>query len=196
MGEYANTANDAGATTYWSTVQGAVSEAVYMIGLERNSDLVKMASYAPLLEHYDVAEWSPDLVGLDSRPGSLTGSVSYYVQKMFSKARGSTILPVTADTGFNPLFWVASKTAGGSPTYYVKIANYGTTVQSVTVKIPGASGVSSAAGLQTLTGAATQSNYPLDVTVMPVGSTVSGNVSAGWTFSVPGYGVAVLTVGG
>ena len=40
-----------------------------MIGMERNSDLVKMASYAPLFEHYDLAEWSPDLAGLDARPG-------------------------------------------------------------------------------------------------------------------------------
>jgi alpha-N-arabinofuranosidase len=196
VGEYANTATDAGATTYWSTIQGAVSEAVYMIGLERNSDLVKMASYAPLLEHYDLAEWSPDLVGLDARPGSLTGSVSYYVQKLFSKARGSTILPVTADVDFNPLFWVASQTSRTSPSYYVKIANYGTTNQSVTVQIPNAGTVSSSAGLQTLTGAATQSNYPLDVTVLPVEGTVSGSVSAGWTFEVPGYGVAVLTVVG
>jgi alpha-N-arabinofuranosidase len=194
VGEYANTASDSGTTTYWSTVQGAVSEAVYMIGLERNSDLVKMASYAPLLEHYDLAEWSPDLVGLDSRPGSLTGSVSYYVQKLFSKARGSTILPVSADADFNPLFWVASSTGGGAPTYYVKIANYGTAMQSVTVKIPGATGVSATAGLQTLTGNATQSNYPLDVTVLPVQSSGSGSASAGWTFNVPGYGVAVLSV--
>ncbi|KAF8860525.1 glycoside hydrolase family 51 protein [Acephala macrosclerotiorum] len=192
VGEYANTADDSGATTYWSTVQGAVSEAVYMIGLERNSDLVKMASYAPLLEHYDVAEWSPDLVGLDARPGSLTGSVSYYVQKLFSTARGNTILPVTSDTAFNPLFWVASSTTTGI--YYIKLANYGTTTQNVTVKIPNASGVSATAGLQTLTGGATSSNYPLDVTVTPTSATVSGSASGGWTFSVPGYGVAILTV--
>lgn len=192
VGEYANTITDGGAQTYWGNVQGAVSEAVNMIGLERNSDLVKMASYAPLLEHFDLAEWSPDLVGLDARPGSLTGSVSYYVQMLFSKARGSTILPVTSDVNFGPLYWIASSTTSG--TYYVKLANYGTSEQSVTIKIPGASGVSGAAGLQTLTGASTASNYPLDVTVQPVTGTVSGSAEGGWTFSVPGYGVAVLTV--
>jgi len=194
VGEYANIATNTGAKVYWSNVQGAISEAVYMIGLERNSDLVKMASYAPMFEHFGVAEWSPDLAGLDARPGSLTGSVSYYVQKLFSTARGSTILPVTADTDFNPLFWVASSTGGNAPTYHVKIANYGTTVQNVTVTIPAAVGVSATAGLQTLTGASTASNYPLDVTVLPVEGTVSGSASAGWTFSVPGYGVAVLSV--
>jgi len=192
VGEYANTVTDSGATTYWSTVQGAVSEAVYMIGLERNSDLVKMASYAPMMEHFNMAEWSPDLMGLDSDPGSITGSVSFYVQYLFSAHRGSTILPVTSSVGFGPLYWVASTT--GSGTYYVKIANYGTTTESVTVEIPGATGASSSAGLVTLTGGSTTSNYPLDVTVEPVSSTVSGSASGGWTFNVPGYGVAVLTV--
>jgi alpha-N-arabinofuranosidase len=192
VGEYANTATDAGATTYWSNVQGATSEAVYMIGLERNSDLVKMASYAPMMEHFNLAEWSPDLMGLDSDPGSITGSVSFYVQYLFSTHRGSTILPVTSSVGFGPLYWVASSTDDG--TYYVKIANYGTTTESVTVEIPDATGASSTAELVILTGASTASNYPLDVTVQPVTSTVTGSASGGWTFNLPGYGVAVLTV--
>ena len=192
VGEYANTADDSGATTYWSTIQGATSEAVYMIGWERNSDLVKMDRYAPLLEHHDLAEWSADLVGLDSTPGSLTGSVSYYVQLLFSTARGSTILPVTSTSNFGPLYWVASSTTSG--TYYVKLANYGTTTQSVTVKIPNATVASATANLKTLTGASTQSNYPFNVTVLPVSSSVTGSASGGWTFNVPGYRVAILTV--
>jgi alpha-L-arabinofuranosidase len=162
-----------------------------MIGLERNSDLVKMASYAPLLEHFDLAEWSPDLVGLSSVPGSLTGSVSYYVQKLFSTARGDTIRSVSADVGFGPLYWVASSTAAGK--YYVKLANYGTVSESVTVKIPNASGLSATAGVQILTGSSTAENQPLDVTVQPASSTVTGSATGGWTFSVPGYGVAVFT---
>ena len=191
VGEYANTATDSGTTTYWSTVQGATSEAVYMIGLERNSDLVKMASYAPMMEHFDLAEWSPDLLGLDSTPGSLTGSVSYYVQLLFSKARGDTILPVTSTVNFGPLYWVASSTTSG--TYYVKIANYGTTTESVTIKIPGAS-LNTTASVQILTGASTASNYPLDVTIQPTTSSVTGSASGGYTFSLAGYGVAVFTV--
>jgi alpha-N-arabinofuranosidase len=163
-----------------------------MIGLERNSDLVKMASYAPMMEHFDVAEWSPDLIGIDSTPGSLTGSVSYYVQQMFSSHRGSTILPVTSTSGFGPLYWVASSTTSG--TYYVKLANYGTATQSVTVKIPGATGASATANLIVLTGASTASNYPNDVTVTPTTSSVTGSASGGWTLNLAGYGVAVLTV--
>jgi alpha-L-arabinofuranosidase len=81
-----------------------------------------------------------------------------------------------------------------SLTYYVKIAYYDTTSQCVTVKIPAAGKVSTTARLQTFTEAATQSNYLLDVTVLPVASTVRGSLASGWTFSVPGYGIAFLTV--
>ncbi|KAJ3206431.1 hypothetical protein HDU82_004519 [Entophlyctis luteolus] len=170
----------------------AVSEAVYMIGLERNSDIVKMACYAPMFEHFDMAEWSPDLAGLDSRPGSLTGSVSYYVQKMFANSKGDTILPVSSTANFGPLYWVASSTTAG--TYYVKLANYGTTTYNVTVEIPTAVNVQSVASLEILTGSATESNYPLSVSVVPVSSTVTGSPASGWSFSLPGYGVGVLTV--
>lgn len=192
VGEYASTTDNSGATTYWSTIQGAVSEAVYMIGMERNSDIVKMASYAPLFEHFDMAQWSPDLAGLNADPGSLTGSASYYVQQMFSVHRGETILPVTSDVGFGPLYWVASSTTTG--TYYVKIANYGTAAQNVTVDIPGAKGASSSAKLVSFTGPPTASNYPLKVTLQPVTSTVSGSATGGWTFNVAAYGVAIITI--
>jgi alpha-N-arabinofuranosidase len=192
VGEYAVTSNDAGATTWWSTLQNAVAEAVFMIGMERNSDIVKMASYAPLLEHWDLAEWSPDLIGYDARPGSLGGSPSYYVQKMFSRARGSTILPVTSDIGFNPVYWVASSTTSG--TYYVKLANYGTAAQSVTIKIPTASAVASVASLEILTGDPLATNKVFTVQTVPYTITVTGSLAGGWTFSLPAYSVAVLTV--
>jgi alpha-N-arabinofuranosidase len=191
VGEYAVTSNDAGATTWWSTVQNAVAEAVFMIGLERNSDIVKMASYAPLLEHWDLAEWSPDLIGYDARPGSICGSPSYYVQKMFSRARGSTILPVTSDTGFGPVYWVASSTSGG--TYYVKLANYGTVAESVTIKIP-AGTAAAVASLEILTGDPLATNHVFTTQTVPYTISVTGSATAGWTFTMPAYSVAVLTV--
>ncbi|KAJ3103306.1 hypothetical protein HK100_004229 [Physocladia obscura] len=192
VGEYANTNFDSGAQIYWSNLQGATSEAVYMIGLERNSDIVKMACYAPMFEHFNMAEWSPDLIGLDSRPNSLTGSASYYVQKMFANSKGDTILPVSSSVGFGPLYWVASSTVFGK--YYVKLANYGTTAVNVTVNIPTASNVQDAANLESFTGAADAINQPLDVIISPVSTTVIGSAAGGWSFLLPGYGVGVLTV--
>jgi len=132
-----------------------------------------------------VAEWSPDLMGLDSTPGSLTGSTSYYVQKMFSANRGTTILPVTSDTAFGPLYWVASN--AGS-THYVKLANYGSSSESVTVNIAG----TKSGQLQLLSGAELGSNYPNNVTITTQTSSISG--SGSFTFTIPAWGVAVLAV--
>lgn len=100
----------------------------------------------------------------------------YHWRKCFKPShRGSTILPVTSTSGFGPLYWVASSTTSG--TYYVKLANYGTTAQSATVKIPGATGASATANLIVLPGASRASNYPNDVTVQPTSSSVTGSAS-------------------
>ncbi|KAJ4389575.1 hypothetical protein N0V93_007046 [Gnomoniopsis smithogilvyi] len=191
VGEYASTTANDGSTTYWSTMQGSCSEAVYMIGMERNSDTVKMASFAPLLEHFDMAEWSPDLFGINSTVGSITGSSSFWVQNMFSMNRGDTILPVTSDSAFGPVYWVASSKSNS--TYYVKMANYGSSEQTVTVKFSSIT-MSSPATLTLLSGGELVSNYPGIVSITPQTSTVEGSASEGYSFSIPAWGVAVLGV--
>ncbi len=115
------------------------------------------------------------------------------MQKLFSTNRGSTILPVISDSGFGPVYWVGSSTSSSPQTYYLKLANYGSSSQVVNVKIPGAN-VCGNAVLQTLSGDPMQSNYPLDVTVTPQMSTVTGSVDGGYSFSIPAWGVGVLTV--
>ena len=52
VGEYASSLRGAGSPPLFPEVQDSVAEAVYLIGVERNSDLVKMAAYAPMLEHH------------------------------------------------------------------------------------------------------------------------------------------------
>lgn len=196
VGEYASTTNDDGAQTYWQFMQASCAEAVYMIGMERNSDLVKMASFAPLLEHFDMAEWSPDLFGFDSDPGSITGSTSYWVQNIFSTNRGDTILPVQSDSNFGPVYWVASSKSGGSGAsgYVVKLANYGTGEQDVTITIPDQSQLSHTATLWMVSGGADDTNHPLDVLVSANQSSVVADSSGAFTVSMPAYGVAVLSM--
>ena len=88
----------------------ALSEAAFMTGLVRNSDVVRMSSYAPLLAHIDAWQWTPDLIWFDNLRSF--GSPNYYVQKLFSLNKGTTILPVTQDgsakNGQNDLFTSAS----------------------------------------------------------------------------------------
>jgi alpha-L-arabinofuranosidase len=86
-------------------LRAAVGEAAFMTGLERNSDVVVMASYAPLFANVNYKKWNPDLIDFDS--SRVYGLPSYYVQKMFSENRGDVVLPVEVDS---PEVTVAPKT--------------------------------------------------------------------------------------
>jgi len=73
-------------------LRGAIGEAAFMTGMERNSDIVVMASYAPLFANVNYKRWNPDLICFDS--SRVYGLPSYYVQKMFAENRGDVVLPV------------------------------------------------------------------------------------------------------
>ncbi len=92
VGEYAVTSN-AGQ----GNLRAAIGEAAFMTGIERNSDVVVMASYAPLFVNINHRAWNPDLISFDS--ARWYGSPSYYVQQMFSENRGDVTVPVTVDCG-------------------------------------------------------------------------------------------------
>ena len=86
VGEYAVTQN-AGK----GNLRGALGEAAFMTGMERNADVVVMSSYAPLFVNVNNRAWNPDLIGFDS--SRVYGTPSYYVQKLFSVNRGDVVLP-------------------------------------------------------------------------------------------------------
>ena len=70
----------------------ALAEAAFMTGLDRNADVVRMASYAPLFAHIDGWQWTPNLIWFDNLRSY--GTPNYYVQKLFSLNKGTNILPV------------------------------------------------------------------------------------------------------
>jgi alpha-L-arabinofuranosidase len=90
VGEYAVTQNCGK-----GNLRGAIGEAAFMTGLERNSDVVVMASYAPLLVNLNHRAWNPDLINFDS--SRWYGLPSYYVQKLFAENRGDVSLPTTVE---------------------------------------------------------------------------------------------------
>lgn len=71
----------------------ALSEAAFMTGLERNADVVNMASYAPLFAHAEGWQWTPDLIWVNNLQSY--GTPDYYVQKLYSLNKGTTIIPIT-----------------------------------------------------------------------------------------------------
>jgi hypothetical protein len=80
LGEYAGCS---------STVRSALAEAAYMIGLERNPDTVRLASYAPLLARVGHTQWTPDLIYFTA--DEVRPSASYYVQRAFGSTRGERV---------------------------------------------------------------------------------------------------------
>lgn len=81
LGEYAAKSN---------RLESALAEAAYMTGLERNSDIVVMAAYAPLFGNLTATHWSPNLIWFNNHLS--TGSINYYVQKLFSNNAGDTLV--------------------------------------------------------------------------------------------------------
>ena len=64
-----------------------------MTGIERNGDVVAMASYAPLLANVDYLNWTPDLIWFNNH--QVYGTPNYYVQQMFSHNKGDVVIPST-----------------------------------------------------------------------------------------------------
>ncbi len=89
VGEWASTE---GSPT--PTLNAALGDAAWMTGMERNSDVVVISSYAPLLVNVNpgARQWGTNLIGYDAL--SSFGSPSYYAQQMFSRNRGDVVLPV------------------------------------------------------------------------------------------------------
>lgn len=71
----------------------AISEAAFMTGLERNADVVNMASYAPLFAHVDAWQWKPDLIWFDNLRSY--GTPNYYVQQLYSLNKGTDVVAIT-----------------------------------------------------------------------------------------------------
>lgn len=86
VGEYASK----GTTTH-----NALAEAAFMIGFERNGDVVAMASYAPLLAKRGRTQWATDLIYFDNI--SVEPTPSYHVQQLFAANAGDALLPTTVD---------------------------------------------------------------------------------------------------
>ncbi len=89
-GEYAAHGNGKRNTLYT-----AITEAAFMTGLERNSDIVEMAAYAPLMAKDGFTQWTPDLIFFDNT--RVFGTPSYYVQKLFSECKGTEYLSSKID---------------------------------------------------------------------------------------------------
>ncbi|NII29152.1 alpha-L-arabinofuranosidase [Pseudoflavitalea sp. X16] len=92
LGEYACHSVRIGSQDNRNTLLCALSEAAFMTGLERNADIVTMSAYAPLFAHTDAWQWTPNLIWFDN--SRVLATPSYYVQQLFSRNRGTHVVPL------------------------------------------------------------------------------------------------------
>jgi len=92
-GEYAAQSDKTVSVFNRNNLITALSEAAFMTGLERNADVVAMASYAPLFAHADGWQWTPDLIWVDNL--KVVPTTDYHVQKLFSLNKGTKVVPIT-----------------------------------------------------------------------------------------------------
>lgn len=125
----------------WNHFEPALLEAAFMTGLERNADVVHMATYAPLFAHVDAWQWRPDMIWFDNLRSMPTAS--YYVQQLFATNKGTNVLPLTMDgkpltgaEGQNGLFASATLDKDANQ-IVVKVANTSKEDQTLNINITG-----------------------------------------------------------
>ncbi len=143
MGEYAAQSVGVVNVKNRNNFECALSEAAFLTGLERNADVVRMASYAPLFAHVDAWQWTPNLIWTDNLHTLRT--VNYYVQSLFARNRGDQILPV-ALSQLSPTeqkrFYASSSFDAASGEIILKLVNATPAAVTTSVDLAGAKHVS------------------------------------------------------
>ena len=184
----------------WATREGspttnlgaALGDAAFMTSLERNSDLIIMASYAPLFVNVNPGgmQWESDLIGYDA--ASAYGSPAYYAQCLFDEYLGTSVPTSSIANGNDRLFYsVTNDTAKGMT--YLKLVNASSKPQPIEAAITGAT-PSSTATVYTLSGKTTaETNSITDPKrITPVKSTIK--TGAKFSHTIPPYAIQVVVM--
>ena len=125
----------------WNHFNAALMEAAFMTDLERNADIVEMATYAPLFAHVEGWQWRPDAIWYDNL--RKFNSCSYYVQQLYSLNKGTNVLsltmngkPVAGNDGQNGLF-ASAVLDKNTNEVVIKVINTGDKPQPVTLNLRG-----------------------------------------------------------
>ncbi|CAE6502760.1 unnamed protein product [Rhizoctonia solani] len=175
----------------YPTLQGAVAEAAYMTGLERNSDVIFATAYAPTLQHINGYQWTPDIITFDA--GTIVKSASYYVQQLFGANLGTHVLKTEpAPSASIPLHWVASHDASNK-IVYVKASNTANTTFAASFAFDFPISGRSTVILLDAPIANTSNTLANADTVVPKTTTLSrGSGATGFNYTFPAQSVAVF----
>lgn len=125
----------------WNHFNASLMEAAFMTDLERNADIVEMATYAPLFAHVEGWQWRPDAIWFDNL--RKFNSCSYYVQQLYTLNKGTNVLPLTmngkpvaGNDGQDGLFASAVLDKQANEVV-IKVINTGDAPQDVTLNLKG-----------------------------------------------------------
>ena len=125
----------------WNHFNAALLEAAFMTNIERNADIVHMATYAPLFAHVEGWQWRPDMIWFDNLKSVRT--CSYYVQQLYGHNKGTHVVPLTMDKkpvggqeGQDGLF-ASAVWDNDTQEYIVKVINTSDKAQPVTLDFKG-----------------------------------------------------------
>lgn len=193
-----------------NNLEAALAEAAFMIGLERNSDLVHMASYAPLFNKVGSSQWVPDLIWFDNT--DCYGTPSYYVQRMFSNNLGDTVLPheyqgriiashAEPNTGTRDQMENGNLYVGCSRDYdtgdvIIKVVNRLGLAQTVEIRLEGDFAVSGQGRAEVLASSdlRDENSFARPKKVAPVLRKLTG-LGSSFCYTFDAYSVAVIRIG-
>ncbi len=183
----------------WATRSGsptpnfgdALGDAAWMTSLERNSDLIVMASYAPLLVNVSPGgmQWPTDLIGFDA--GTTYASPSYWAQSLFARHLGDGTAQ-SSISGENPRFFYSATVSSREKVLHLKLVNASSLDQRLTIRLKGVRGARTAGmvSLHAATFEATNSIHDPDA-IRPVETSMS--VPGGdWIHTVPALSIEVI----
>jgi alpha-N-arabinofuranosidase len=185
----------------WATLEGtptpnfgaALSDAAWMTGMERNSDIIVMAAYAPLLVNLNPGgmQWAPDLIGYNTT--SSYGSPGYYAQVIFASHLGDQTLGSKLEGAGSKVFYSITRDSA-KKRLYLKLVNGSSTPQPLEIDFAGAK-LAATGKLINLSAHSMQSTNSMDhpQAIVPVESTLSG-VSNHLHHTLPGYSIQVIQI--
>ena len=179
-----------------STLRAALSEAAYLTSLERNADIVRFASYAPLIAKRGHTQWSPDLIYFNNT--QVFPTLSYEVQKLFGNNSGdhwidSRLMPASSGEAPRDLAYSTVRDSA-SDDVIVKIVNGGAAARALRLELRGVSGLPAQATRVVLSAA--DANVVNDdgrpPSALPETTTVG--VSSNFEYEAPAHSLTVFRV--
>ena len=186
----------------WATREGspttnmgaALGDAAWMTGMERNSDLIVMASYAPMFVNVNPGgmQWESDLIGYDAVTSY--GAPSYYAQAMFAEYLGTEV-PTSSVSGGGKRFFYSVTRDAAKGAVYLKLVNASSVAQPVEIDMTGASSVAKTGTLVSLTGndLAETNTISAPGRIVPVKTALKSS-GPKFTHTVPAYSIQVLVL--